>query len=79
MPLERKDNLELLVSVRFLEADEVRAGRLQQPVNVEHVHPGLRLLQRHALRNQRRAQQIGKTNASRAGAIVDRRGVCRRN
>jgi hypothetical protein len=56
----------VLVSIRLLEVDEVRAGRLQQSVDVEHVDPRLRVFPRHALRDERRAQQVGKANAGRA-------------
>ena len=58
----------MLVRVRLLEVDKVRAGRLQQSVDVEHVDPRLRVFQRHALRDERRTQQVGKADAGRAGA-----------
>src|SRR6476620_5680072 len=43
----------MLVRVRLLEVDEVLTGGLQQSMDVEHVHARLRVLQRHALRNER--------------------------
>src|SRR5580704_14786689 len=58
----------VLVRVRLLEIDKVLAGGLQQSVDVEHVDPRLRVLQRHALGNERRTQQVGKANSSRTGA-----------
>src|SRR4029077_15658117 len=56
----------MLVRVRLLKVDKVRAGRLQQSVDVEHVDPRLRVFQRYALRDKRRAQQVGKANAGRS-------------
>ena len=40
----------------------------QQTVDVEHVDPRLRVFQRHALRNERGTQQVGKADAGRARA-----------
>src|SRR5438132_867961 len=53
--------------IRFLEVDEVRARRLQQAVDVKHVDPRLRFLQRYPLGNERRTEQVGKADARRTG------------
>src|SRR5712672_1307110 len=58
----------MLMPVRPLEVDKIRAARLQQSVDVEHVDPRLRVLQRHALRNQGGAQQAGQANSCRTSA-----------
>src|SRR5258708_21332735 len=56
----------MLVRVWFLKVDKVFAGGLQQAVDVKHVAPSLRVSQRHALRNERRTQQVGEANSRRA-------------
>ena len=58
----------MLVCIRLLEIDKVLAGRLQQAIDVEHVDPRLRVFQRHALRNERRTEQVGKADCRRTRA-----------
>src|SRR6185436_14956234 len=53
------------VRVRLLEVGKILASRLQQSVAVEHVDPRLRIFELHALPNERRTQQVGKTNCRR--------------
>jgi hypothetical protein len=54
--------------VGLLEVDEVGAARLEQTVDVEHVHPRLCILERHSLLDQRGAEEIGKPDPCRTGA-----------
>ncbi len=58
----------VLMCIRLLEVDEVLARRLQQAINVKHVNPRLRLLERHPLGNERRTEQVGKADTRRASA-----------
>src|ERR1700693_2539355 len=52
----------VLMRVWQLEIEEVLAGGLEQTVDIEHVDAGLSVLERHALRHERRTKQVGKSN-----------------
>src|ERR1700722_4081156 len=58
----------VLVCIRLLKVEQVRAVCLKQTVDVEHIDAGLRFLKTHALRNERGTEQIGKSNSGRNGA-----------
>src|SRR5258708_963920 len=58
----------VLVCVRLLEIDKVFAARLKKAVDVEHVDPRLRFVERQALCNQCGAKQVSKADAGRTCA-----------
>src|SRR6266404_6858622 len=53
---------------RLLKIDKILAGRLQKAIDIKHVDPRLRFLERHALCNERRTKQVGKADTGRASA-----------
>ena len=56
------------VGVGLLEINQIRTRRLQQPVDVEHIHPRLSLWEGHPVLNQRRTKEVGEADACRARA-----------
>lgn len=56
------------VLIGFLEVVEVLAGRLEQAVDLKHMHARLRVLERHSLLDERRAEEIRKADRGRSCA-----------
>lgn len=54
--------------IGFLEVVEVLAGRLEQAVDLKHMHARLRVLERHSLLDERRAEEIRKADRGRSCA-----------
>src|SRR5215471_19049876 len=51
------------VRIRLLEINKIRAVRLKEAVDIEHIDSGLSVLERHPLLDHCRRQQIGETDA----------------
>jgi len=67
-PSDENVRRRMSVSPRASEVDEVRASRLQQAIDVEHVDPRLSLFKCLPFLGHRRAQEVGEANAGRARA-----------
>ena len=69
--LDRGDELprrRVLMRVRQLEIEQILPRGYEQTIDVEHIDPGLRFLEAHALRDKRGTEQVGKANTGRARA-----------